>query len=53
MGRSSAFVSCVKTIARLINRRQQCRSLATRDDKRAANYRALVVLAAIVIWLTT
>jgi hypothetical protein len=26
--------------------------VATRDEKRAVNYRALVVIAALVIWLT-
>ena len=40
-------------IERCINRLQQCRGLATRYAKRAVNYRALLVLAAIVIWLTT
>ena len=40
-------------IERGINRLKQFRGLATRYEKRAANYRALVVLAAIVIWLTT
>jgi len=40
-------------IERCINRLKQFRGLATRYEKRAVNYRALVVLAAIVIWLTT
>jgi transposase len=30
---------------------KQWRGLATRYEKRAANYRALVVIASIVIWL--
>jgi transposase len=38
-------------VERCINRLKQWRGLATRFDKRAANYRALVVLAALVIWL--
>ena len=38
-------------VERCINRFKQWRGLATRYEKRAANYRALVVLAAIVIWL--
>jgi transposase len=38
-------------VERCINRLKQWRGLATRYEKRAANYRALVVLAAIVIWL--
>jgi transposase len=40
-------------IERCINRLKQFRGLATRYEKRAVNYRALVVLTAIVIWLTT
>jgi transposase len=40
-------------IERCINRLKQFRGLSTRYEKRAVNYRALVVLAAIVIWLTT
>ena len=40
-------------IERCINRLKQFRGLATRYEKRAVNYRALLVLAAIVIWLTT
>ena len=40
-------------VERCINRLKQFRGLATRYEKRAVNYRALVVLAAIVIWLTT
>ena len=40
-------------IERCLNRLKQFRGLATRYEKRAVNYRALVVLAAIVIWLTT
>jgi transposase len=38
-------------VARGINRLKQWRGLATRYEKRAANYRALVVIASIVIWL--
>ncbi len=41
------------TIERGINRLKQFRGLAMRYEKRAVNYRAMVVLAAIVIWLTT
>ena len=39
-------------IERCINRLKQFRGLAMRYEKRAVNYRAMVVLAAIVIWLT-
>jgi transposase len=38
-------------VERCINRLKQWRGLATRDEKRAANYRAMLVLAAIFIWL--
>lgn len=38
-------------VERCINRLKQWRGLATRYEKRAVNYRAMVVLAAIVIWL--
>ena len=51
MGRSSAFVSCVKTIERCINRLKQFRSLATRYEKHGENYTAMVMLAAIMLWL--
>jgi transposase len=38
-------------VERCINRLKQWRGLATRFEKRAANYRALVVIAALIIWL--
>jgi transposase len=38
-------------VERGINRLKQWRGLATRYEKRAVNYRAMVVIAAIVIWL--
>lgn len=38
-------------VERCINRLKQWRGLATRYEKRAVNYRALVVLASLVIWL--
>ncbi len=38
-------------VERCINRLKQWRGLATRYEKRAVNYRALVVLASIVLWL--
>jgi len=34
-----------------INRLKQWRGLATRYEKRAVNYRAMVVIASIAIWL--
>jgi transposase len=38
-------------IERLINRYKQFRRIATRDEKRAANYQAMWLLATIVLWL--
>ena len=38
-------------VERCINRLKQWRGLATRYEKRAANYRALVVVAALMLWL--
>jgi transposase len=38
-------------VERCINRLKQWRGLATRYEKRAANYRAMVVLACMVMWL--
>ncbi len=34
-------------------RLKQWRGVATRYEKRAANYRAMVVIAALMIWLTS
>jgi transposase len=38
-------------VERLINRMKHCRRLATRYEKRAENYRAMWVIAAILLWL--
>ena len=38
-------------IERLINRLKQWRRIATRYEKRAANYLAMVTLGAILLWL--
>ena len=38
-------------VERCINRLKQWRRLATRYEKRAVNYRAMLVFAALVIWL--
>lgn len=38
-------------VERCINRLKQCRGLATRYDKTAAAYHALVTLAALLLWL--
>lgn len=34
-----------------MNRLKQWRAVATRYDKRAVNYRAMVVIAALMLWL--
>jgi transposase len=38
-------------VERLINRLKQFRRVATRYEKRAVNYRAMVTIAAIMLWL--
>ncbi len=38
-------------VERCVNRLKQWRGVATRYEKRAANYRAMVVIAATMIWL--
>lgn len=39
-------------VERCVNRLKQWRAVATRYDKRAENYRAMVVIAALMLWLT-
>jgi len=54
-GRPLAFDKAIyarrNVVERCINRLKQWRGLATRYEKRAANYRAMLVLASIVLWL--
>jgi transposase len=38
-------------VERCVNRLKRWRGIATRFEKRAANYRALVLLAALLLWL--
>lgn len=38
-------------VERLINRLKQCRRVATRYEKLAENYRAMVTIAMILLWL--
>jgi len=40
-------------VERCVNRLKQWRGIATRYEKRASNYRAIVVVAALLIWLTS
>jgi hypothetical protein len=42
---------CTQPGERLINRCKPFRRLATRDEKRAGNYRAPWLIAAILLWL--
>jgi transposase len=39
------------SVERCINRLKQFRGLATRYEKHAVNYRAMVVIASLLIWL--
>jgi len=54
-GRPLAFdqAICVhrNLVERCINRLKQWRGLATRYEKRAVNYRAMLVLTSLVLWL--
>jgi transposase len=54
-GRPLAFDKTVyarrNVVERCINRLKQWRGLATRYEKRAVNYRAMVVIASIALWL--
>jgi transposase len=40
-------------VERCVGRLKQFRGIATRYEKRAANFRAMVVIASLVIWLGT
>jgi transposase len=40
-------------VERCVNRLKQWRSVATRYEKLALNYRAVVVIASLWIWLTS
>jgi transposase len=40
-------------VERCVNHFKQWRGIATRYEKRAANYRAMVVIAALMIWLSS
>lgn len=54
-GRPLAFDAAVykrrNVVERCVNRLKQWRAVATRYDKRAVNYRATVVIAALMLWL--
>ena len=40
-------------VERCVNRLKQWRAIATRYEKRAVNYRSMVIIAALMIWLTS
>jgi transposase len=40
-------------VERCVNRLKQWRGIATRYEKRAVNYRAAIVIAALMIWLAS
>ncbi len=50
-GNAQGIEASGKRLELAINRLKQWRGLATRYEKRAVNYRAMLVLAAIVMWL--
>jgi transposase len=54
-GRPLAFDKAIyarrNVVERCINRLKQWRGVATRYEKRAVNYRAMVVLASTILWL--
>jgi transposase len=39
-------------VKRCVNQLKQWRGIATRYEKRAVTYRAMIIIAALVIWLT-
>jgi len=47
----SAVAWRTSAVERCVNRLKQWRGIATRFDKRAANYRAAVVIASLLLWL--
>ena len=55
VGRRTAFdretYARRNVVERCLNRLKQWRGIATRYEKRAANYRAMVVIASLMMWL--
>ena len=53
-GRKPSFDAYVyrrrNVVERRVNRLKQWRGIATRYEKRAVNYRAMVVIAALMVW---
>jgi len=50
-GRSTHLYRLRARVEQLINRLKQCRRIATRYEKRAANYLGMVTLGASLLWL--
>ena len=53
LGFDAAVYAKRNVAERCVNRLKQWRGIATRYDKRAANYRAMVVIASLMIWLSS
>jgi transposase len=51
-GFDEALYAKRNVVERCVNRLKQWRGIATRYEKRAVNYRAAVVVASLIIWLT-
>ena len=55
-GRPPAFDAAAyarrNVVERCVNRLKQWRAVATRYEKRAVNYRAMVVIASLMVWLS-
>jgi hypothetical protein len=50
VGRELGWSDGAQVVERCMNRLKQWRGIATRFDKRAANYRAAVVIVSLVLW---
>lgn len=48
---STQFTTGSNVLERCVNRLKQWRGIATRFDKRAANYRAAVMIVSLILWL--
>lgn len=49
---AKAYRRCT-VVERCVNRLKQCRGIATRYEKRAVNYRVMVVIVALMVWLAS
>jgi transposase len=53
LGFDAAIYAGRNVVERCVGRLKQWRGIATRYEKRAVNYRAMVVIASLMIWLTS